>query len=133
MARFQGWDAPHPREAGEHFIGQMMASHPDTAGEWFQFAVVLSSTGELIGDCAARPHPGNSRQAEIGFSIAPEQQSNRYATEAARRPLGYLFGPGLSREYTLPITTQPRRRRKSGTSSNARYGNGVQSLFLSEE
>ena len=52
VARYQSWDAPYPRAAGERFIRQMLARHPDTAGEWFQFAVVLRSTGVLIGDCA---------------------------------------------------------------------------------
>jgi RimJ/RimL family protein N-acetyltransferase len=93
VARFQDWDAPYPHEAGERFVRQMMARHPDMPGEWFQFAVILRSTGELIGDCAARPHPGDSRQAEIGFTIALEHQGHGYATEAVRRLLGYLFGP----------------------------------------
>lgn len=54
-------------------------------------AVVLRSTGELVGDCAARPLADEPRQAEIGFTIAPEHQGHGYATEAARRLLGYLF------------------------------------------
>jgi len=92
VARYQSWDAPYPRAAGERLIRQMMARHPDTAGEWFQFAVVLRSTGELIGDCAARPHPDDVRQAEIGFTIAPEHQGHGYATGAVRSLVGYLFG-----------------------------------------
>jgi hypothetical protein len=44
VARFQSWDAPYPREAGERFVRQMMNRHPDTPGEWFQFAVVLRAT-----------------------------------------------------------------------------------------
>jgi len=56
VARFQSWDAPYPREAGDRLVRQMMSRHPDTAGEWFQFAVVLRANGQLIGDCAAMPH-----------------------------------------------------------------------------
>jgi RimJ/RimL family protein N-acetyltransferase len=92
VARFQSWEAPYPRKAGERLVRQMMAQHPDTPGEWFQFAVVLRSTGELVGDCAARPHTDDPRQGEIGFTIAPEHQGHGYATEAARCLLGYLFG-----------------------------------------
>jgi RimJ/RimL family protein N-acetyltransferase len=91
VARYQGWDAPYPRTAGEDFIGGMMTRHPDTPGEWFQFAVVLRATGELIGDCAAGPHEGDTAQAEIGFTIAPGHQGRGLATEAARSLLGYLF------------------------------------------
>jgi len=91
VARFQSWDAPYPREAGERFVRQMMNQHPDTAGEWFQFAVVLRSTGQLIGDCAALPHADDPRQCEIGFTIATGHQGHGYATEAVRLLMGYLF------------------------------------------
>jgi RimJ/RimL family protein N-acetyltransferase len=91
VARFQSWDAPYPREEGERLIQQMMKQHPDMAGEWFQFAVVLRSTGQLVGDCAAMPHADDPRQCEIGFTIAGEHQGHGYATEAARLLVGYLF------------------------------------------
>ncbi len=92
VARYQSWDAPYPREEGERFVRLMMTRHPDTAGEWFQFAVVLRSTGQLVGDCAAMPQAGDPRQCEIGFTSAREHQGRGYATEAARLLVGYLFG-----------------------------------------
>jgi len=92
VARFQSWDAPYPREEGERFVRQMMGEHPDTAGQWFQFAVELRATGQLVGDCAAIPHAADPRQCEIGFTIAGERQGHGYATEAARLLVGYLFG-----------------------------------------
>lgn len=91
VARYQGWDAPYPLAEGERFVRQMMERHPDTPGQWFQFAVALRATGELIGDCAARPEAGDPRQVGIGFTIAPGRQRRGYATEAARSLLGYLF------------------------------------------
>ncbi len=91
VARFQSWDAPYPAEAGERFVRQMMKLHPDTAGEWFQFAVVLRATGQLLGDCAAMPRADDPRQCEIGFTIAGEHQGHGYATEAARLLAAYLF------------------------------------------
>ena len=72
VARFQSWDAPYPREEGERFIRQGMHEHPDTAGEWFQFAAALRPAGPLIGDCAAKPDAEDPRQCEIGFTIAPD-------------------------------------------------------------
>jgi RimJ/RimL family protein N-acetyltransferase len=92
VARYQSWEAPYPRAAGEDFVREMVARHPDTAGEWFQFAVVLRSSGALIGDIGAGPHAGDVRQAEIGFTIAPEYQGRGFATEAGHTLLGYLFG-----------------------------------------
>ena len=91
VAHFQSWDSPYPREAGERFIRQIATDHPDTAGKWFQFAVGLRATGQLIGDCAAMPQAADPRQCEIGFTIAPDHQGRGYATEAVRLLLTYLF------------------------------------------
>jgi RimJ/RimL family protein N-acetyltransferase len=91
VARFQSWDAPYPREEGERFIREIAKQHPDAPGEWFQFAVVLRSSGQLIGDCAAMPHADDPRQCDIGFTISTEYQGHGYATEAVRLLLSYLF------------------------------------------
>lgn len=91
VARYQSWDAPYPREEGERFIQEMTRSHPDTAGEWFQFAVALRATGQLIGDCAAMPHADDPSLCEIGFTLAERYQGYGYATEAVRLLIGYLF------------------------------------------
>src|SRR6478752_5896879 len=84
VARFQSWDAPVPREEGERFVQELAKEHPDTPGAWFQFAVALRPAGQLIGDCAAIPRADDSRQCEIGFTIAPKYQGHGYATEAVR-------------------------------------------------
>jgi RimJ/RimL family protein N-acetyltransferase len=97
VARYQSWDAPYPLEEGERFVRQMMTRHPDTPGEWFQFAVVLHSAGQLIGDCAAMPRADDPSQCEIGFTIAPRHQGRGYATEAARLLVDYLFARGKHR------------------------------------
>jgi len=91
VARYQSWDAPYPREEGERFVREIARDHPDTAGEWFQFAVALRGTGQLIGDCAAMPHADDPRQCTIGFTIAPGHQGRGYGTEAVRLLLSYFF------------------------------------------
>ena len=92
VARFQGWDAPFSLVEGENLIRGTINRDPDTPGEWFQFAVTLRSTGELIGDFGAKTQADDPRQAEIGYTIAPAYQGRGYATEAARALLHYLFG-----------------------------------------
>ena len=118
VARFQSWDAPYPRDEGERFAGQMMKRHPDTAGQWFQFAVVLRPAGQLIGDCAAMPHAGDPRQCEIGFTIAPGHQGHGYATEAACLLVGYLFG----RRAKYRITAEHGIGRGAGAAGHAPGG-----------
>lgn len=92
VARYQSWDAPYPRQAGERMIRELAGAHPDTPGQWFQYAMTLRSTGELIGDVASGTDAADERQAEIGFTVRPGFQGHGYATEAARLLLGYLFG-----------------------------------------
>jgi RimJ/RimL family protein N-acetyltransferase len=92
VARYQTWDAPYPRSSGERFISEQAEQHPDTAAEWFQYAMVLRSTNELIGDCASGTDANDPRIAEIGFTVRPEFQGHGYATEGAGALIGYLFG-----------------------------------------
>jgi RimJ/RimL family protein N-acetyltransferase len=91
VALYQSWDAPYPPAAGKRLITSMRRQHPDTPGEWFQFALTLRSTGELIGDCGSKTIAADPLQAEIGYTIAPAHQGNGYGTEAVRTLLGYLF------------------------------------------
>jgi aminoglycoside 6'-N-acetyltransferase len=56
-----------------------------------RFAVPLRPGGRLAGGCAAMPHAGDSRQCEMGFTIAPGYQGRGYAAGAVRLLLGYLF------------------------------------------
>src|SRR5215211_3960270 len=91
VACYQGWEAPYPRAEATRFLADLLATHPDTPGEWYQIAVALRQTDQLIGDCAAHVDAGDPRQAEIGFTIAPAHQGHGYATEAVRRLLHYLL------------------------------------------
>jgi RimJ/RimL family protein N-acetyltransferase len=75
----------------------MMTAHPDTPGAWFQFAVALRATGQLIGDCAAMVRADDPSQCEIGFTIASRYQGRGYATEAVRLLVGDLVARGKHR------------------------------------
>jgi RimJ/RimL family protein N-acetyltransferase len=91
IARYQSWEAPYQPSQARQFLQELQAIHPDTPGEWFQFAVALRRTDRLVGDCAAHVRAEDPRQAEIGFTLAPEHQGCGYATEAVRRLLYYLL------------------------------------------
>jgi RimJ/RimL family protein N-acetyltransferase len=91
VARYQSWSAPFPLAEAENWLAEMAAVHPDTPGEWFQFAVALHGSDELIGDCGAHVRADDPRQAEIGFTFARASQGRGYATEAVRRLLDYLL------------------------------------------
>src|SRR5215470_14197680 len=102
IARFQSW-ANFTAADGEAFFAAMSRQHPDTPGEWFQFAIELTATGAMIGDCALHALAESPRAVEIGFTLAPALHGRGYATEAVNRLLDYVFGP-LAKERAIAIT-----------------------------
>jgi RimJ/RimL family protein N-acetyltransferase len=92
VARYQTWDAPYPQSSGERLISGLAEHHPDTPGEWFQYAMILRSSNELIGDYGSATDAEDPRLAEIGFTLSVQHQGHGYANEGARALLDYLFG-----------------------------------------
>jgi aminoglycoside 6'-N-acetyltransferase len=103
VARYQAWECPYPLEDARRFVASLEDLAPGTPGTWFQFAVALAATGALVGDVALRTSRSDPRQAEIGFSVAPEHQRRGYATEAVGAVLDYAFGR-LAMQRVFAIT-----------------------------
>jgi RimJ/RimL family protein N-acetyltransferase len=98
VSRYQGWSEPYTREMAEEFIREMKNRQPGGSGEWFQWAIELRGSQEMIGDCAFNLLERDTRQAEIGATLARTYQGRGYAQEAIQRLLEYLFGElGLHR------------------------------------
>ncbi|MEU7906764.1 GNAT family N-acetyltransferase [Actinoplanes sp. NPDC049118] len=89
VARYQSWRAPYSVERARYAIETMAAADPEQPG-WFQYAVELKDGGAHIGDVGVNLND-NLRQAEIGYTVAPERQGRGYATEAVRGVLDQLF------------------------------------------
>jgi RimJ/RimL family protein N-acetyltransferase len=102
IARFQSWENFSAAD-GEEFFASMSGQHPDTPGEWFQFAIELAATGAMIGDCALHALADMPHEVEIGFTLAPAFHGRGYATEAVACLLDYVFGP-LAKERAVGIT-----------------------------
>src|SRR5947209_19067291 len=102
VAQYQDWEA-FPEEDGRRFFAEQAKLHPDIAGTWFQMAIELAETGELIGDCGLHALRDQPRQVEIGFTLSPDHQGNGYATEAVARLLDYAVGR-LGKHRALSIT-----------------------------
>ena len=103
VAKYQAWEVPYPLEKARRFIESLEGAAPGAAGTWFQFAIELTSTGLLIGDCGLRPTPHGSSHAELGFTFASDYQGKGYASEAVRRLLEYVF-MSLALERVFAIT-----------------------------
>ena len=102
IARFQSWENFSDAD-GHAFFASMSRQHPDTPGEWFQFAIELTATGVMIGDCALHALADNAQEVEIGFTLAPARHGRGYATEAVSCLLDYVFGP-LDKQRAIAIT-----------------------------
>ncbi|MDQ0416448.1 RimJ/RimL family protein N-acetyltransferase [Croceifilum oryzae] len=90
VATFQSWENYQYQDA-QTFVNQQMNHQPNQPGTWFQFAVALAETNQLIGDCALHTPTVEPRIVEIGFTLSPEYQGNGYATEAVGALLRYVF------------------------------------------
>lgn len=90
VAKFQSWENYQYEEA-EDFVQKQIAHEPNQAGSWFQFAVALKDTNQLIGDCALHTLLDEPRIVEIGFTVSQDYQGKGYATEAINALLKYIF------------------------------------------
>jgi RimJ/RimL family protein N-acetyltransferase len=90
VARYQSWQVPFTPVQARRFIAGLADAHPGEPGEWFQFAVELRATGELVGDCAATLQLADERQAQIGYTLAAAHHRRGLGTELVSRLLDYL-------------------------------------------
>ncbi len=81
VARYQSW-VRWSREQGIDFIQDQQRVEPGDFAHWFQYAMELKESGELIGDCGLCVKINRPRTAEIGFSLAPGHQRQGLAREA---------------------------------------------------
>lgn len=86
--RYQGW-IPENLEEVEDFIENKIAKKFNKIESWFQFAVVLKESDELIGDLGL--HFLENDVVEIGCTIAQQQQGKGFATEVLKAAIEFLF------------------------------------------
>ena len=90
VARYQSW-SDYTLERGQAFVESLQGVTPGVPGEWFQLALEDRASGTLVGDLALHVDAEEPRQAEVGFSLATDQQGHGYATEALTAFLGWAF------------------------------------------
>ncbi|HKZ09925.1 MAG TPA: GNAT family N-acetyltransferase [Rhodanobacteraceae bacterium] len=95
--RHQGWKPASVADAAK-FIDAQQGVAPDTPGTWWQRAIRLRDSGELIGDLGL--HFMDDGAMELGISLAPEHQRCGYAREAMEVMLDFVFG-GLRKKRVI--------------------------------
>jgi aminoglycoside 6'-N-acetyltransferase len=91
VAHYQSWEAPYSPVQAAEFIEELKGVQPGQPGEWYQVAIALKTTGEMIGDCAFHVLAEDPLQAEMGFTLAALYQGQGYGSEAVTCLLAYLF------------------------------------------
>lgn len=88
--RYYEWTERTP-EAVQEFVGRFIARQQEKPRTKFQFAIILRSSGELIGNCGIRKESAEAHEADMGFELSPRHWGQGYATEAARAVLEFGF------------------------------------------
>lgn len=86
---YQSW-VPESLESIRRFTIENAASPSFRPGIYTQLAIIKRQDGMLIGDMAVILKDDGA-QAEIGFSLIPENQGKGYATEAVTAIINHLF------------------------------------------
>jgi RimJ/RimL family protein N-acetyltransferase len=90
VARYQGWDTIPPARAAA-ILQEQMVIEPGVPGQWFQFAIELKESHQLVGDCGLAVLVQDARQAQLGITLARAHQGQGLATEAVNAVLDYAF------------------------------------------
>ncbi|WP_281555997.1 GNAT family protein [Thalassomonas sp. RHCl1] len=88
VARYQSWSDYSYQEAVDLFESTDYSKF-GAVGEWYQLAITMLESDELVGDLAI--HFIDENQVELGFTVAPEYQGQGVATESVSIFLNYLF------------------------------------------
>jgi RimJ/RimL family protein N-acetyltransferase len=86
--RYQAW-VPRSLDDALAFILRYSAQIAIEEGDWRQLGIYHKAHQALIGDCGFRVF--EFRQAEIGYTIAPPYQRQRFGSEVVGSLVNHLF------------------------------------------
>jgi len=90
VAAFQNWTECSLTEA-RAFVDWQKLLTSAVPGQWFQIAVALKETSQLVGDCGFRLDAEEPGQATVGITFSTQYQGRGFATEALSALLDHLF------------------------------------------
>lgn len=73
------------------FVRMFLDFQSDQPRTKFQLAVILKTTGQLIGNCGLRLQSDSAVEADIGYELSPDYWGQGYATEAAQAMVKWGF------------------------------------------
>ena len=103
-AEYQSWTVPYPLERAEKLVASMAEVDGPTRGGWFQAAIVVTATGQTVGDVVAHVSD-DGHTAEVGYTLDISARGNGYATEAAAAMIELLVR--VTGVHRLEASTHP--------------------------
>jgi len=88
--KYQAW-IPKNIDDVIDFIRNRLAREINIKGTWYQFAVILRNSNELIGDIGLHFFDQENKQVELGYTIGRKHQGNGFAKESVSGIIDYLF------------------------------------------
>ena len=89
VGQYQGW-SPMSDDEALSFLNDMNAAAALAPGEWFQIGIADRLSNTLIGDIGVCVS-GDTREAEIGFTLGRSHQGQGLAGEAVRAAIALIF------------------------------------------
>lgn len=89
LARYQSWE-PMSHEEAELFLLETAEVTHITAGEWVQLAIADASSDQLAGDAGVYLAE-DCTFAEVGFTLARNEQGKGHATRAVELAVELVF------------------------------------------
>lgn len=89
VAIFQDWATPFTLAEAASFIESGAQAAPLVPGQWFQFAIVEATSGDMAGDAAIRRDDEDPSQLTLGYTLARRFWGQGLATEAVAAVLEY--------------------------------------------
>ena len=128
VARYQSWSGFTYQDAVELFDSTDYSKF-GTEGQWYQLAISLKKSDELVGDLAV--YFLDENQIEIGFTVSPKHQGKSVATESISSLLDYIFGE--LNKHRVVATTDARNIAASRLLEKLgfrREGHFIQNIFF---
>ncbi len=88
--QYYDWTERTPGDV-QRFVQMFLDQQAEQPRRKYQLAVVLKSSGQLIGNCGIRKATASAYEADIGYEVSPDYWGHGYATEAARAIVQFGF------------------------------------------
>jgi RimJ/RimL family protein N-acetyltransferase len=90
VAKYQSWTTFGLKEATQ-LIADQLTVKSAAADWWVQLMIVLTESGQPIGDCGIHFPSNAPQQVELGITLDPGYQNCGFASEAIEGVLSYVF------------------------------------------